>query len=558
MDINSKKIYLSIILALFVLFSLLFIPCCKVFASVSIDFANYGLSQSDYDDMVEIGYSFYYLGPGATLHTNNNYGDLRVYLYGHRYESGSGFTRKVYNSSTDEISVSEHGLNPLGENSAPLAYPHFEWQILVFRNTHPILVAIYKGFPDSEESSGINIISEQPFLQVSIDMSKSSKEPNVPGSIIGNLSGYNLEPGGRLRLGLSKSVPGGSYSFVANIIDEVIVNDIINFEFSCPALELGQYVLAAQYETNTDELTDMLAFNIDGTINDVPRDISVGGNTYRTDSYFRKVFKIFYPRNNYFYEELNPERLMFRGDVKYFDRDTNGKFSYNDNFTIGSVAQSMNVNVFINGHLLTTCDISSGMDWMPNLSPSLLNRGRNSAYITSFTSRDEPDDIYSYKIGDKYYYLFDAIDFYYKTTEGYESDDIVFPTPDDDRLVGGREGDPWGVTGPGGSPPGGSPDGTASFVIGQPPNRSDYPDDILGTLNYGLAYLGWIISIPFNLLVSAFDWIVNVITSMFYWVGQLSSLIGSWFNFLPIEVRSLLMAAFVCSIVAFVIRLFRK
>ena len=75
----------------------------------------------------------------------------------------------------------------------------------------------------SSGSEGISFTYYPPILEISIDMTKSSKEPNVPGSIIGNVIGSNLEAGGRLRLGLSKRVPGGSYSFVANIIDEVIV-----------------------------------------------------------------------------------------------------------------------------------------------------------------------------------------------------------------------------------------------------------------------------------------------------------------------------------------------
>lgn len=564
MEINSKKVYLSIILALFILFSLLFIPCCKVFAldyDEVKDFLtqNYDMTGEHFNQYLSYPCLFFLVEPGGTFWAHGTYerGDQNGYgFYIHKDEPG-----KVSVSVTNRY----HG--------KPDKYTEYEWSpyyntafsfgsidigaLFEFDNTFPVLVVKtfaheYEGY---EESSGLSLIYGPPTIDVTIDMNRSSKEANVPGSIVGNLTGSffdQLEPGGRLTLGLSKNV-GNRFSFVTRLIDvnideEDLVDGSFNFEFSCPALELGHYVLAAHYETDTIELDDMTGFMIDGTINDVPRDISVGGNTYKTDSYFRKVFHFIYPRNNYLYDELNPEKLMFIGDVKYFDREViHGKFSFNDNFTIESVAEDMKVNVFINDYMLTTCDISIGMDWTPSLSPSLLNRGRNSAYITSFSFRDEPDEIYSYKIGDKYYYLFDAIDFYYKTTEGSGDVEVTVPDPNDDRLVGGHEGDPWDIPGSGGG-----------IGFGSPPNRSDYSDDILGSLNYFIAWIAYIISIPINLLISAFDWLVNVFTSLFYWVGQLSSIIGSWFNFLPIEVRALLMAAFVSSIVAFVLRLFRK
>ena len=573
--ISSKKIYLSIILVLFILFSLLFIPCCKVFA---IDYDEVAWNKDEVFDYVTENYSFtgymwsnflsypslfflvepggnFWAPGGAASNISQGYN-----FFIHKDEPDDVLVRKTaritwLDGYTDVYK--EYEWPPYYDTGFMLGRYDI-WSNFEFDNTLPVLVVKtyaheYDGY---EESSGLSLIYGSPTIDISIDMDKSSKEANVPGSIVGNLTGSFFdqleETGGHLTLGLSKNV-GNKFSFVTKLIDVDIdegdlVDGSFNFVFSCPALELGHYVLAAHYETDSIELDDMTGFMIDGTINDVPRDITVGGNTYKTDSYFRKVFHFIYPRNNYLYDELNPEKLMFIGDVKYFNREVNhGKFSFNDNFTIESVAEDMKVNVFINDYMLTTCDISIGMDWTPSLSPSLLNRGRNSAYITSFSFRDEPDEIYSYKIGDKYYYLFDAIDFYYKTTEGSGDVEVTVPDPNDDRLVGGREGDPWDIPGSGGG-----------IGFGSPPNRSDYPDDILGTLNYFIDWIAYIISIPINLLIAAFDWLVNVFTSLFYWVGQLSALIGSWFNFLPIEVRSLLMASFVASIVAFVLRLFRK
>jgi len=572
MEINRKKVYLSIILVLFILFSLLFIPCCKVFAWDYDDVkeyltTNYAITGNRFDERLEEPSLFFLVEPGGTFWANGTYkqGDHNGYgFYIHKDEP-----EKVH------VSVTERDLNLTDY------YYEYEWSpyyqtgftygfsyigaAFEFDNTLPVLVVkrnAYK-YDGYEESSGLSLIYGAPTLDISIDMDRSSKEANVPGSIIGNVTGSFFdqleEPGGRLTLSLNKVV-GIKYSFIENIIDEVIVEeDIIdgsfNFEFSCPALELGHYILLAHYETENEEFADLLTFKIDRDINDIDKFINIDGQEYKTDDYFGKVFWFTYPEHNKLYYGGNEGQEIFylRGSEDYFSQNIFGKYSFNENFPIASEGEfDLNINVFINDYLLEECDVSNKLVFTNNISASLLNRGRNTAYITSSTFRDEWDEIYNYKIGDKYYYLYDALDFYYKTTEG--SGDVEVTVPD--RESGGRDGDPW--SGPGSGGIGSGVGGPGGLSIGSPPNRSDYPDDVLGTLNYIIDWIAYIISIPINLLISAFDWLVNVFTSLFYWVGQLSSIIGSWFNFLPIEVRALLMAAFVASIVAFVLRLFRK
>lgn len=568
MEINSKKIYLSIILALFILFSLLFIPCCKVFA---LDYDevkafltdNYNLTGEHFNQYLEEPSLFFLVEPGGTFWADGKAAD------GH---GRNGFGFYVHKDEPDDVFVSE--TNYLTGNRE--VYDEFLWApyyqtgfsfgpldygaLFEFDNTLPVLIIKhdayeYEGY---EEDSGVSLIYGPPTIEVTVDMDKSSKEANVPGSIVGNLTGSFFdqidEIGGRLKLSLSKTV-GNKFSFVTTLIDVVIgeedlVDGNFNFEFSCPALELGHYVLAAHYETDIIELDDMTGFIIDRDVNDIDKFINIDGKEYKMDDYFGKVFWFTYPEHNTLVGINTPQEIYyFRGSEDYFSQNIFGKYSFNENFPVASEGEfDLKVNIFINDYLLDVHDISSRLVGTNAISDSLLNRGRNTAYITSSTFRDERDDIYNYKIGDKYYYLYHAVDFYYKTTEG--SGDVEVTVPDGDS--GGREGDPWPGPGSGGI---GGPGG---LTLGSPPNRSDYPDDILGTLNYFIDWIAYIISIPVNLLISAFDWLVNVFTSLFYWVGQLSSIIGSWFNFLPIEVRALLMAAFVASIVSFVLRLFRK
>lgn len=569
MEINSKKIYLSIILVLFILFSFLFIPCCKVFALGSndvIDYvvANYNLTRSDFDAYISKGDRFYLIEPGGWIKVfgGTDFADgLKIFSHGDENEPYCTYLRERRNTASGYSDY--HQLEPY--SSHVNTFPSFHlWSYYEFNNSHPLLIKLTGptiGI-DFSESFGTSLIYGPSTLNISIDMDRSSKEANVPGSIIGNVTGSfldQLEPGGRLKLVLSKNV-GNKFSFVTQLIDTVVneedlVDGSFNFEFSCPALELGHYVLAAHYETDTIELDDMTGFVIDRDVNDIDKFINIDGKEYKTDDYFGKVFWFTYPEHNklYFGNKEGTEIYYLRGSEDYFSENIFGKYSFNENFPIAEQGEfDLKINVFINDYLLEERDISSRLVATNNISASLLNRGRNTAYITSSTCRDERDDIYNYKIGDKYYYLYDALDFYYKTTEG--SGDVEVTVPD--RESGGRDGDPW--PGPGSGGIGSGVGGSGGLTIGSPPNRSDYPDDILGTLNYFIDWIAYIISIPINLLISAFDWLVNVFTSLFYWVGQLSGIIGGWFNFLPIEVRALLMATFVSSIVAFVLRLFRK
>ena len=89
------------------------------------------------------------------------------------------------------------------------------------------------------------------------------------------------------------------------------------------------------------------------------------------------------------------------------------------------------------------------------------------------------------------------------------------------------------------------------------PDRSAYDDGVLGSIEYGFDTLGYWITYPFKLVADGIKSLVSMISSGFDWVTDLSGIIGGWFSFLPVEVRTLLLGSFVCVIIAFIIRTFK-
>ena len=94
--------------------------------------------------------------------------------------------------------------------------------------------------------------------------------------------------------------------------------------------------------------------------------------------------------------------------------------------------------------------------------------------------------------------------------------------------------------------------------LGNAPTRADYTDGILGSIEYGFATLGYWIQYPFRLIGNGLKSFVELVTEGFDWVSRLSAIVGNWFLFLPVEIRNLLLASFVCAIIAFVLSLFRR
>jgi hypothetical protein len=94
--------------------------------------------------------------------------------------------------------------------------------------------------------------------------------------------------------------------------------------------------------------------------------------------------------------------------------------------------------------------------------------------------------------------------------------------------------------------------------LGEAPNRENYSDDILGTVQFGFDTVLYYILYPFKLLGQGIGIFISSFADGFSWVGQLSALVGSWFMYLPQEIRAIFMGTFLCVIIAFIIGLFRR
>lgn len=68
------------------------------------------------------------------------------------------------------------------------------------------------------------------------------------------------------------------------------------------------------------------------------------------------------------------------------------------------------------------------------------------------------------------------------------------------------------------------------------PKRSDYPDGILGSIEYGFDLLIYWITFPFKMIAKFFTNLFNSFEKAFSWVGQFTSFLGKIFSFLPSEI----------------------
>lgn len=98
-------------------------------------------------------------------------------------------------------------------------------------------------------------------------------------------------------------------------------------------------------------------------------------------------------------------------------------------------------------------------------------------------------------------------------------------------------------------------------IFGEQPKRSEYPDTILGALNYFVDSAEYYISIPFKLLASTFVSVGNFFRDAMSWIGGSNSgVIGfltSLFSFLPPQVTIMLTGFLSVLIVFSIYKLFR-
>jgi hypothetical protein len=92
----------------------------------------------------------------------------------------------------------------------------------------------------------------------------------------------------------------------------------------------------------------------------------------------------------------------------------------------------------------------------------------------------------------------------------------------------------------------------------QAPQRNEYGDDIIGTVQYGFDTLFYWLLSPFRLIGDGLNAIIEVVGSTFNWATNFSTLMANLFSFLPSEVTGMLTLAFVSMIIVTVIKVVHR
>lgn len=605
MEVNSKKIYLSIILVLFILFSLLFIPCCNVYAAdltLTIDdfeaFSSYGFNITDYYyyygqpdiDVVEYfnnyisGASevddFLFIQPGGNLYLSN-YADPptngNMSFFYNKNDLPVSLDYDIYERNSDDVIKNKDRIfSNMNFSRVSLTNSVKGVDFLASDVDYPILIALEKGAEiDYEKSSGISRTFYNSEFGVEVDLTKSSFAPETYGSVVGRVYGTSLPAFGTIEVDLYKEnlATGSSDLIEDNLFWIGTLGSDFSFNFECPPLEVGSYSFHAKFIINDEvKYEGTESFELDGTIKDYEALIVRDGESYHVDTaYFNKVFKISSPKhynlyNNEIWFDIN---TPLSKDGGFSFKNILGNYAYTDSFALKDVLSDLlgntfnrKVDVYLNNVLIKEYDFKNFSGVTGYLPSALLNRGKNTLFVVSSQGLpEESSEYFNWLAPDgTYRYIHSAIEFFYKTKEG--SGGLIVETDD---FSGGSSGGGGGSGGGGAFSDddmindGSSGQGYIGFTgLDTPPDRSNYPDDIFGTIGYALDFIFYVISMPFKVLFGALEWLISNFLTLFSWVGQLSALIGSWFNFLPREVRSLLLGGFMCSIIAFVLKLFRK
>ena len=360
---------------------------------------------------------------------------------------------------------------------------------------------------------------------------------NKEGSVIVDIVGNNQNDG-TLKVELFKVV-GTSYSLVQTMYENTFENGYndFNINLSLPSLELGNYRVIANYKPH-GEFNYPRHFDFETVLPDdnTKVRINLGGETIEVDNYYNSIWEIKEPKRNLSYNEKpnlkiigNKKYLEKQGILELWNYNVDVFKDYNEislalPYGLGTV-----FNVYINEFFVGMYEFSNidNLTFSITIPESKLNRGLNTVYITSHSSREFATEKVKFWKDGGYRYLFSGVDFYYKSIGDNELEHPYEPPID------GGLGD-------------------------VPPKRSDYPEGIAGDLQYYFATILYYIGMPFRLLFNAINWLLTNFANLFSWVGQLNSMILSWFSFLPMEIRVLLMGVIVCSFIAFVLAIFRK
>ncbi len=367
--------------------------------------------------------------------------------------------------------------------------------------------------------------------------------PYSANSVMFDVLGSNL-PNGSLDISLYKIVDGNKTRVkTINSFENEIPE--LNERYACGQLELGDYEIEIMYiypdvETGLNKVAfDTLNFTISNSSSqDGTYEVSLGDSIHTVDNYFNRIWVIENPIKNLTYNSVPSVRI--KGNLEFLEKQgILQKWGYKNVDIIDEIDVSLPYglgklnSVWLNDYYLGEFNFENveSLNFNFNIPESKLNRGLNTIYITSYTGSDVSRTYANFERNGSYHHLFSGIDFYYKTSE---------------------------QPGPGSGGVGGDDPYNDGIDIGSPPNRANYQSGLYGDIQFALDYIVYLIKIPFKVIFGGLGGLVENFTNMFSWVGELTSMIGTWFGFLPSEIRLLILGVIVCTFVGFAISIFKK
>ena len=447
----------------------------------------------------------------------------------------SGFTFLRKNATSSKYTIVTYKLR-LVNKSDRIAVFGFENEFFK-NNTGVSLAGGYYSYEDALAALNLMPQISGSFLDTNTYL------PYSANSVMFDVLGSNL-PNGSLDISLYKIVDGNKTRVKTIDSFENELNEL-NERYTCGQLELGDYEVEIIYtypdvETGLNKVAfETLNFTISNSSSqNGTYEVSLGNSIHTVDNYFNRIWVIENPIKNLTYNSVPSVRI--KGNLEFLEKQgILQKWGYKNVDIIDEIDVSIPYglgklnSVWLNDYYLGEFNFENveSLNFNFNIPESKLNRGLNTIYITSYTGSDISRTYANFERNGSYHHLFSGIDFYYKTSD---------------------------QPGPGGGGVGGDDPYNDGIDIGSPPNRANYQSGLYGDIQFALDYIVYLIKIPFKVIFGGLGWLVENFTNMFSWVGELTSMIGTWFGFLPSEIRLLILGVIVCTFVGFAISIFKK
>lgn len=371
-----------------------------------------------------------------------------------------------------------------------------------------------------------------------------------------------LTPQLSLNTGLSLQVP---YSFnISNLkydgtahigikYDTVIANeDIVGADINISTVSnaysgkltmdigAGNYIFYVDYKYNDGAAEQII--HAESKFSGGMDNNHIGGQDVVTGNpAYNNMIKFSSPSSGQLYGYGQANQYAITADKSYFDSTKHIPLEQylppvpeeTGNYQQDAIAKEARImaNIVLNGEYNDTLkfsiqelwqnDITKPFPWFAN--QGLISTGKNSLAIVSQLYSQSKTDFYNYELNGKWRHIYAGVEFYIGEKEAGVIDPSI-------PNVGGSK----------------------------IPLRTDYPDGILGAVQYGFDTLLFYVTFPFQLLVEGLTEATQAIKSVFGATQGLVGPIGSFLEFLPPPLGGMIIMTILLSVIIAVVKFLRK